>query len=389
MKILYISNKPPAPIVDGGSFAMFDFLKQCSQIAKVDALILSTKKQPYTEKSSAILQSVSQSITSISMQPDNFIRAFIKSVVTRKSFLMCRFSSNKLSNIIKNKLSDHYDFIVCDHLFAAASFYVSTIKTTVPLFIRAHNIETIIWNQRSELSVNPIKKALFSRFSKQLLKAETTLFKQAQQVLTISKTDENWINHQLPTVKTITLPVSIPVTKDSTNYQEIGFFHIGSMNWQPNVDAVNYLINTLWKIPSISSFPLKIAGYLTENLSKKLDSKSIVVAGWVNNSAEFMQHSGVLIAPVFSGSGIRIKLLEAMALGIPCLTTSLGASGISIEESGVLIADDAEAFEKLIHQLAESESFRKQVGSKSRMYISEYHNPEKCLLILKQSFGIQ
>jgi polysaccharide biosynthesis protein PslH len=76
-----------------------------------------------------------------------------------------------------------------------------------------------------------------------------------------------------------------------------------------------------------------------------------------------------------------------MALGVPCITTKLGAAGIDIEKSGIQIADTAESFVKLILKFHENESFRQEVGNKSRDYISKVHSFDSCIALMKNTFG--
>ncbi len=101
-----------------------------------------------------------------------------------------------------------------------------------------------------------------------------------------------------------------------------------------------------------------------------------------------MAKSGTLVTPIQSGSGIRIKLLEAMALGIPCITTKLGASGIDLSLSGVQIADTQQDFVDLILKLHSNETLREEVGKKSRDYISKVHSFDNCIVIMKNTFGV-
>ena len=152
-------------------------------------------------------------------------------------------------------------------------------------------------------------------------------------------------------------------------------------------EAVNYLVKNIWSNPKISGFTLRIAGSKSEHF-EFLATNSIEVTGWVKDSNAFMVKSGTLVTPIQSGSGIRIKLLEAMALGIPCITTKLGAAGIDTTLSGVQIADTEQDFVDLILKFHESETLRQEVGKKSRDYISKVHSFDNCIALMKNTFGV-
>jgi polysaccharide biosynthesis protein PslH len=227
-----------------------------------------------------------------------------------------------------------------------------------------------------------------------LRKLEATLRKEEQEILekatviwAITEDDQQWIQTHLNHQRTLLLPVSISTSKISSDYSQNGFFHLGSMNWKPNQEAVSYLVNKIWKDPRVSRINLRIAGSKSEQYSH-FNTDFIKVVGWVNDSNLFMAQSGILVSPIQSGSGIRIKLLEAMALGVPCITTKLGAAGIDCEQSGILVAESVESFVEQMLKLHQNQSFRQQIGEQSRNYISKVHSFEASIALMKSTFGI-
>ncbi|AEA45434.1 glycosyltransferase [Fluviicola taffensis] len=387
MKILYIAPKPPAPIVDGGCFAMLECLKGLAQFAEVDGIILETHKHPYTEESAKILRSYLKKETIIHLKTEINPTDAILHFVRRKNYNLARFQSDKLKHELSKSLAEDYDYIVCDSLFAAAQLNQFDFNDLPPIIIRSHNIESEIWKQQANSETSVLKRFYLRKLESTLRKEEQEILEKAAVIWSISEEDQQWIETNLKYRKAILLPVSIAPPTYSADYTQNGFFHLGSMNWRPNQEAVSFLVEKVWKNEAISQFNLRIAGSKSEQYSH-FNTDFIKVVGWVNDSNSFMAQSGTLVSPIQSGSGIRIKLLEAMALGVPCITTKLGAAGIDIEQSGIQIADSPESFIKQILHFHQNQDFRQKVGEQSRNYISKVHSFETCNALMKSTFGI-
>ncbi|WP_343633441.1 glycosyltransferase family 4 protein [Fluviicola sp.] len=388
MRILYIAPKSPAPIIDGGCFAMMECLKGLSRIAEVDGIIFATHKHPYTKESERILGQYLKKQTVVPIDTELKATSALVNFLRRKNYNLSRFRSEKLYHELAKTLSEKYDYIVCDSLFAAAQLSHFDFKELAPVIIRSHNIESEIWRLHASLETSVLKRFYLRNLEKTLRKEEIEILDKAATIWAISGEDQEWIIKHTRQKNAVVLPVSVTLNPEiQPDYTNRGFFHLGSMDWKPNQEAVNHLVKKIWSNPKVSEFTLKIAGSKSEHFGF-LATNSIEVVGWVKDSNQFMAKSGTLVTPIQSGSGIRIKLLEAMALGVPCITTKLGAAGIDISESGIQIADTQEAFIDCILKFHENEAFRQEVGKKSRDYISKVHSFDTCIALMKNTFGV-
>lgn len=388
MRILYIAPKSPAPIIDGGCFAMMECLKGLSQVAEVDGIIFATHKHPYTKESERILGQYLRKQTVVPIDTELKATSALVNFLRRKNYNLSRFKSEKLYHELSKKLSEKYDYIVCDSLFAAAQLSHFDFSELAPVIIRSHNIESEIWKLQASLETSVLKRFYLRNLEKTLRKEEIEILNKAATVWAISKEDQEWIAAHTQQKQVMLLPVSVTLNPEiQADYTNSGFFHLGSMDWKPNQEAVNYLVKTIWSNPEVSEFTLKIAGSKSEHFGF-LATNSIEVVGWVKDSNAFMAKSGTLVTPIQSGSGIRIKLLEAMALGIPCITTKLGGSGIDSSLSGLQIADTQQDFVDLILKFHGNETLRQEVGKKSRDYISKVHSFDNCIALMKNTFGV-
>ena len=107
-----------------------------------------------------------------------------------------------------------------------------------------------------------------------------------------------------------------------------------------------------------------------------MTANGIVVDGFVENLNDYVSKMGILLSPIQSGSGIRVKILEMMAFGIPVITTTLGAQGL-LEREGIRIADSRKEIIEAIYELSVDENKRRQLGLEVKRYVNLYHNPAK------------
>jgi glycosyltransferase involved in cell wall biosynthesis len=166
---------------------------------------------------------------------------------------------------------------------------------------------------------------------------------------------------------------------NAKNLEHPSIFHIGSLEWAPNQDALNWFVDKCW--PALHNmFPdLKfyVAGRNAPHwLPKRISSPNVVFVGEVPDAYQFMNSKSVMIVPLFSGSGMRIKIIEGMALGKPIVTTSIGTEGIpTTPGQNILIADDVEGFVKAVASVVSDKELNIRIGRNAIEFIhSEFDN---------------
>ena len=149
------------------------------------------------------------------------------------------------------------------------------------------------------------------------------------------------------------------------------------MNWFPNEESIKWLITEVWpevnkRMPDIE---LHLAGRYMPPWLLKLSKPNITVDGEVPDVWEYMQKFSIMVVPLFSGSGIRIKIVEAMAAGKAIITTAIGAEGINYENGQhLIIAKDAKSFTDAIIKLCNDKNLRDTLGKNARMLIAKEHD---------------
>lgn len=383
MRILYIAHKTPFPIADGGCFAMMQLLKSLHQTATVDALIFNTHKHLFTSVTQSKLASYCEQVFHLPVATEIKPIAALLALLQYKNYNLSRYCSTEIKSFIATNYSN-YDAIVCDGLFSAAQFATLSLGET-KLIIRAHNIEHQIWGQQARQEKFIVKRWYLKQLARTLRREELQLLNKAQQVWTLSQADTSVLSALIQTPIT-TIPISIRIANNKVDYSVNQCFHIGSMNWTPNKEAVGYLINELWR--KHSNMPkLAIGGsFLTTQSFQDLPENCLLI-GEVGDVLTFMSESGILVSPIKSGSGVRVKLLEALSLGVPMITTTIGASGIDSEEAGIVLAETPSDFLTAINDLVANEQKKRMLGEKGRSYIATYHHEPTITEQIKTALG--
>lgn len=169
-----------------------------------------------------------------------------------------------------------------------------------------------------------------------------------------------------------------PISTDKI--EQIAF--IGGLDWLPNQEGLEWFITKVWhKILNIHpNAELHIAGRnCDDNLQTQIKTfKNVIFYGEVPSSKEFLAAHSILIVPLFSGSGIRVKIIEGMAMGKAIVTTSVGAEGIPIEnKKHAFIADSIEDFADAINLLIKNPNLINQIGNNARELAKEHFSLEK------------
>ncbi len=381
MKILFVCNKSPWPPKEGGPIAMNNviegMIERGHQVIVLAAITnkytisLDEVPEDYREKTGLELAYIN-----LKVKP---LGAFIN-LFTRKSYHVQRFISNdfeqKLTAILKN---EKFDIVQVEMLYMLP--YLKTIRnfSTAKVVLRAHNIEHLIWKRVAIEEKNYIKKLYLSHLATTLENYEKTIINQVDGIVPITKKDALFFSGETNVpVEAVSFGIDfnkIPYKKQAK--AEHALFHIGSMNWIPNIEGIKWFLNEVWSEVSktIPGLKLYLAGRETPDWLKNIGLNNVKVVGEVPDAFEFMASKTISIAPLFSGSGIRIKIIESMAMGKAVIATTVGAEGINYTDGkNILIADTKKGFIKAIEKLYNNPELTATIGRNARELVKTEHN---------------
>lgn len=387
MKILQFCFRVPYPLKDGGAIAMFNLTKGLSPLVEqLDVFAYNTKKHYQDIKKLPSEFTQKTKIYTVNLNTDiNYLDAFIN-LFTRKSYNVERFVDKNVKKELKNLLvKNQYDIIQLEGLYVTA--YIDTIKkySDAKIVLRSHNIEYKIWERLKSKMKFGLRKSYISLLSKRLKHYETSQFENYDLITAMSIEDAKHFLELGCKTPVIIVPIGIDLEKYQS-YDNLpvtngcmanSIFHIGAMDWMPNIQAIKWFLDCVWpqlrcKHPDVS---LYIAGRNTPKWLSKINIPNIDVVGEVEDALDFMKSKNIMIVPLLSGSGIRVKILEGMAIGKTIISTSIGAEGIDCKHNhNIMIADNKNEFALCISKCLENSTFCKQLGNNARKLIHEKYN---------------
>lgn len=378
MRVMYVTNKPVYPKIDGGCVATASFLNNLISAGyEVLHLTISTDKHPFNLKEYP--NSVADKIHIDSKYINTKVKVSdaVKHLFSNKSYNVERFNCPEFKKLILSHIHE-VDTIILDSLYTTTVIDDLKKQFKGKVYLRIHNIEAEIWEDLSKNETNSIKKKYLSKLSKDLRKYEHDVYQKLDGIMALSPDDMDYITSHNLNNNAILIPVNVEVFESCEDHSGNNIFHLGSMNWQPNIEAVDELINIYNQFKSeFNGSTLHIAGKHAEDLYKTDESKGIYVDGFVDDLQKYSCKTGIMCSPINSGSGIRIKILEMMGMGIPVVTTPTGAKGLYPEaHEAIIIADSKEALKNELVDLIHNKDRREMLGNHARAYISKYHNQQ-------------
>ena len=359
MKILQICNKVPFPPKDGGALAVWNLSTGLVRHgADLYVLALNTSKHSVAkiqipeEFRKKIMIDSTELNTEIS-----YLDLFTNLVFESIPYNLKRFKSEDFSKKIITAILDFQPEIVLLEGLALAS-YIPVIRknSTAKLVMRAHNVEHIIWQGLLKEEKSPITRIYLNNLTKRIRKFEIGQLKNYDALLPISVIDEKWFLRFGYKGPSLTIPFGIDIKnlpEDKDEYLKNDLIYIGALDWAPNLEGLRWFVNEVW--PNIrTDFPelqFHVAGRNpSDEVRNLLNMDGIKFYGEIENVSELMKKGRIMIIPLFSGSGMRVKIIEGLQAGKLVITTQQGLEGIPAKAGEhLLVANTIHEFTTQIH----------------------------------------
>ena len=386
MNILLLCNKSPFPPSEGGPMAMNSIVTGLLE-AGHNVKIMAFNSDKYHVEINSIPEDYRKKtrIEFIDIELKiNPIEAF-KNLFSDESYHVKRFISEKFKErLVKVLKKERFDIVQLEMIYMAP--YIETIRehSNAKIILRAHNVEHKIWERIGKKTFFFAKRWYINHLVRTLRKYEMGILDKVDGIAAITITDAAFFRRVTAT-PVIDLPFGVDIDKFNPVF-EVGdkptFYHIGSMNWMPNEEGIKWLLKNVWddvhkRIPEAK---LYLAGRNMPKWLMKTRKKNVVVVGEVPDAQEFVNQHNIAIVPLFSGSGMRIKIIESMALGKTVITTLVGAEGIQYSESeDIIIADNEPKMVENICRLYEHPEEAEAIGLNARRLIEEVYDNKKII----------
>jgi glycosyltransferase involved in cell wall biosynthesis len=384
VKILQLCPRIPYPPVDGGTIGMFNLSNALISLGmEVKVLAFNTSKHFIEDDQIDAYYRTSHKLEWVYL--DNSVKPFkaLLNLFSSQSYNIVRFYSEEFSSKLKQLLaSGDFDMVQLDYLTMA--LYINDIRevSSAKIILRAHNVEHRIWKRLAAEEKNPLKRWYLSMLAKRLHAFERKVLTQIDALVTLTD-EETKIFRELgydgpvcvaPTCFSID---ELPVSSASGKFS---LFHLGAMDWRPNLEGMQWFLDRVW--PRIkerwNSIELYIAGNnMPEKFFNYADDQC-TVEGRIPDARAYMSRHSVMIVPLLAGSGIRVKIVEGMALGKAIISTSQGAEGLHYRHmENIIIADSEQQMIDAVDLCYNNPDLMNEIGSNARKLAEDYYDMKK------------
>ena len=348
-KILFLTTQLPFPPKSGGTVKSYHYLKFLALNYDVTvASLLKEDDEVHVEnfKKEFSLKEVVTQEMAVGRSPLNLLKSYI----TAPCLNAFRNYSIEFENKIQTLFTKN-NVVIVDH-YEVFQYIPKNYRGKVVM--HTHNAEFMLWQRMSELTNNPIKKAILKLEATRVKKHESEIFNQSNLIYSTPSDIDLYKNHGFNISKhKITYHLgnddmlSLPDLEFEETEKAVTF--IGTLSWEPNIDGICWFIDNCWK--QLKNIHPDLTLYILGNnpsdriLKSAKKDPNIVFTGFVKDLDTYLQKTRVYIAPLRFGSGMKVKVLEGLYRGNPCVTTSVGAEGLDLADGeNSYISDTPEAF---------------------------------------------
>ncbi len=383
MKVLLLCLRSPFPPADGATIAMYNMASSLKKAGmQVKILAFNTRKH----------------FIDPARLPADFVRDYnpelvyldatvkmlpaLLNIFTGDSYNISRFDTTLFHKTLADVLSrDNYDVIQLESLYMTP--YLDTIRkfSNARIIYRSHNAEFMIWSRLAMTGGNMIKIRYLRFLSERLRKYESEIIKKIDGLIALTPEDTE-LYHKMGYTKDIAI---LPIGLDTETYRvddvtpgPLSVVHLGSMDWLPNIEGIGWFLEKV--LPLLRQKEPGIKIYLAgKKMPQQFFDKAgggLVVDGAIDEIRSYLNGKQIMIVPLLSGGGMRVKIIEGLALGKTIISTSIGAEGIQYrDQKNLLIADTPESFCDAIIKCYRDREFAIRIGQEGRLLAEEcYEN---------------
>jgi glycosyltransferase involved in cell wall biosynthesis len=393
MKLLFILHTFPYPLNEGIKVPVYNLIKEFSKFYELHLLsFVLPQEKKYIEE----IKKFCVKVDTIEFIPSkSFVKRVLNTFFSKSPYNVKQFFSIEMKNKILELVNkQNFDILFFD--FFTTAIYGSFVKLPIPKLFHYHDAVSMCFYRNSLVEKNLTKKFYWYKQYKKVLNFEKKLPVWFDKITVVAKKDKDWLvenaNIEPKNIEVIPNGVDIEYFKFCTEELRIknkeklsikspSIIFRGIINFQPNVDACIWFLENIFPIlkNKIKNIKFYIVGPEPTKNILKYKSDDVIITGYVENLKEFMSACDINVCPMISGSGIKNKILESLAIGIPTVATSIAAEGVPELKDGenVLIADTPAEFVEKIELLLTNKELYKKIADNGRKLIEENYTWEK------------
>ena len=382
MRILFITNSIPFPILGGASLRNYNLLRRLAvehevrlaAFAKNAEQIEAVQHMKQFCKSVDFVEAGEQSALS---DFPNFIRYVLNGIPPD----MRLNTSNELIHLIQQRLSQfQFDVIHIDQLHMGLYLGIVPPDQQHKTLWSLHDVDFVRYKRIIQLEPKKTRKIRLWFNNQFLYHWEPRFAAKFGRCITVSELDKQLLLDENPALKIEVIPNGVDTVSFASGpevQERHALIFVGNMGYLPCIDAINYFCGQILPMirQAVPDVEFWVVGRDPPESIKRLNGNGIHVTGRVQDVRPFYEQSTVCVVPLRAGGGTRLKILEAMATGRPVISTSIGCEGLNlVDNEQILIADDPASFAQKSIELLTNPSLRKQISTNSRRFMESCYD---------------
>jgi len=352
MKILWVKAGKLLPVDTGGKIRSYHILRQLASGHEVTVLTFYRgRRDPgyENEVGRCFPGAMTFHAAASDFHAAGKVTDYLRHLVSPAPYVVAKFRSREVQRALASGVTGgRFDVVVCDFVDAAVNF-PSVLVTPTVLF--QHNVESELWRRQADVESNWAQKLVFKLEAAKMKRYETGVLRRFHHVIAVSEKDREMMSRMVDPSRITVVPTGV----DLQQYQPIGsgqppeplVVFTGSMDWEANIDAMEYFCREIWPLvlAAVPEARFRIVGRTPHGRVQALAGGSVEVTGTVPSVVNHLAEAAVVVVPLRIGGGTRLKIYEAMAMGKAVVSTSIGAEGLDVHQGrDILLADDAPTF---------------------------------------------
>ena len=369
MTLMVLVPRIPFPTSDGGAYYVYHTLSALADAGH--RITTATFQSAFHPQDADGMRAIGDHVTTDGGYRPYSVRDALRSLLTGQAItVQARMKPALVDRILHQLTGKRFDAILIEGIHAAV--YIPRLRAAfpgTPVVIRQSNVEFEMLARNAAAARNPAIRWFYRRQASFMQRFETESMRMADGVTAISESDADTFRRLIPGLRCAVVAPGchIPAAITPAADREASLVAISNWSWAPNHMGLDWFIRQVWPFVRNRAPECRldvVGGGLPEHLSTILSADPhIRLHGFVPDTEPFRQSGAVFIAPLLSGGGVKIKVVEAMASGIPIVTTGFGAEGLPVVNGGHLhIEDDPERQATLIADLLSDAAQRQRMA---------------------------
>jgi polysaccharide biosynthesis protein PslH len=392
-RILYLTQVLPYPLVSGAKVRQYHMLRHLAQNHEVTLVSFTRADDP--PEAVAHLKEVCAAVHTVPIQRSLWrnLRAGVKGLMTGLPIVVARDEMGEMLALLRQLVRQtRYDVIHADQL-SMAGYGQLAARASIPhhpkTLLDEHNAIYVLSRRMADTEQNALRRLVMAREARAFARYEARMIRAYDALLTVIPEDQRRLldlfergERRELTRKFTVIPICVDVEQELPVTPQEGhpktILHLGTMFWPPNINGVLWFAREV--LPLIhEEMPEAQFIVIGKNPPGEVEAlmvdPRVQVTGYVTDIAPYLARTGVFVVPLHAGSGMRVKILDAWAWGLPVVSTPIGAEGIEVRDGeNILLASDAPAFARATLRLLTHTELNQRLRSSGRSWVETHYS---------------